>query len=238
MRSLILGEGQIGSSVANVISRDDEVIVFDKKGGEPPIVKAVDILHICFPCWDAETFVLIVEEYIQMYQPMHVLIWATVPIGTTKLIRGAVHSPVEGRHPELSLSIKSMVRWLGVNDAEEGYFFEMYFKKLQMRTRTVQSSNFTEALKLLSTTEYGINLVFADYKAKVAKEIGMEYDLTKEWNRDYNKLYHNIHMSDRFQKFVLDAPGGYIGGHCVVPNAKLLYEQFPDMIVKLVEDMG
>lgn len=242
-RSLVLGNGQIGQSVTDVVSRGKnktEVIVYDSKDmNEPPILQNVDILHICFPYIQNgkhDDFVESVKYYMQKYQTRHVVIWSTVPIGTTKQIRGAVHSPVEGRHPKLASSIRSMTRWIGYNDSESAQFFTYYFLDLQLIPRPIRNSDFTEALKLLSTTEYGINVEFARYKKKVADELGMDFDLTKQWNRDYNKLYHNLGM-DWAQKFVLDAPNGPKGGHCVTPNARLLYEQFPDELVKIVGEM-
>lgn len=171
MISIVIGNGEVGQAVSQVISRSDIVTVYDKKGGEPPIVKGVDILHVCFPY--GKKFVEYVNQYITKYRPWHVIIWSTVPIGTTKQIRGAVHSPIEGVHPELANSIKAMTRWIGTNYLGEGHFFEGYFKKLFMGTRLVNNSDFTEFLKLRSTSKYGINLVWTDYENKVAESIGM-----------------------------------------------------------------
>jgi UDP-N-acetyl-D-mannosaminuronate dehydrogenase len=237
MISFIAGAGQIGNAVADNIAKTDKVYIYDwKVSEEMPIIQGVDIVHICFPCKDQGKFIKNVNQYILKYKPMHVLIWSTVPIGTTKRIRGAVHSPVEGVHPRLTSSIKQMARWIGANDRVEGEFFESYFKGLMIRPRIVNSSDFTEALKLLSTTEYGVNIEFARYKKQVADKIGMDYELAKEWNRDYNKLYHNLGIPWA-QKYVLNAPQGAKGGHCVTPNARLLYEQFPDDLVGIVGEL-
>lgn len=236
MISLVVGKGQIGSAVTEVIKRSDKVYTFDLKDQEMPKVKNIDILHVCFPCDDQDKFVEYVNQYIETYKPMHVVIWATVPIGTTKLIRGAVHSPVEGVHPKLSLSIKAMVRWIGANDIGEADFFVRYFRALYLIPRKVDSSDFTEALKLLSTTEYGVNIEFARYKRQVADKLDMPYELTKLWNEDYNRLYRNIGI-DWAKKYVLDAPEGSKGGHCVTPNARILQGQFPDKLVEIVGEL-
>ena len=234
MNSLIIGNGQIGRAVREVITANDEVITYDKNDDNFEFKVNPDILHICFPY--SEKFIEEVKWYIQGVKPWHVIIWSTVPIGTTKKIRGAVHSPVEGTHPRLARSIKNSVKWIGANDEGETEFFERYFKDLFIRTKLVNSSDFTEALKLLSTTEYGVNIEFARYKKRVADAINMNYELTKEWNQHYNKLYHNLGI-DWAQKYVLDAPVGPKGGHCVTPNAQLLYEQYPDELVKIVGEI-
>lgn len=239
MRSLVLGNGQIGQSVTEVIKRGGEVIVFDNKNmNEPPILKNVDILHVCFPYQQKgeHDFVETVDFYIQKYQTRRVIIWSTVPIGTTKKIRGAVHSPVEGRHPKLASSIRSMTRWVGFNQQEDASFFTPYFENLGLNAHFVPSSDFTEFLKLRSTSKFGINLAWTEYEAKVAEDLGMDFRLIKEFDIDYNKLYHNIGM-DWAQRYILDPPNGKIGGHCVVPNAELLNEQYPSVLLEMIKDM-
>jgi hypothetical protein len=130
-----------------------------------------------------------------------------------------------------------MERWLSYNALSEKDFFEGYFSSINMRYKSVSSTDFTEALKLLSTSEYGINIAFADYKQKVAESIGMPYGLTKEWNAEYNRLYHELGMGKRIKKYVLDKPNGACGGHCVVPNAKILNEQYPSELLEKIIDM-
>lgn len=236
MKSLIIGRGEIGKAVSQVIGRKDTVISYDVYDGPPRYIKDVDILHICFPFVDGVDFVSQVKEYIAQFKPMHVIIWSTLPIGTTKLVIGAVHSPVEGVHPNLVESIKKMTRWIGANNPGEGEFFANYFRDLQMAAKVVDSSDYTEFVKIRSTAKYGINLVFTDYEASIAKDIGMDFEILKDYDRDYNKLYHNLRM-DWAQRYILDPPGGKIGGHCVVPNAKLLDENYPSELLKMILEM-
>lgn len=234
MNSFIAGGGQIGQAVAEVISRKDKVITYDRSGGEMPIVQGVDILHICFPY--GKKFIENVNNYVNKYKPWHVIIWSTVPIGTTKQIRGAVHSPIEGRHPQLTMSIRSMVRWVGANDKVEAEFFMAYFKDLWLKAKIVDDSNHTEFLKLRSTAKYGINLVWTDYEAQVAEELGMEFGKLQDFDRDYNRLYHNLGMKWA-QRYVLRPPKGKIGGHCVRENSFLLDKQFPNDMLKMIQAM-
>lgn len=228
MKAAIIGYGEIGQAVHQVIG---QAYPIDK---EPVDLPKMDILHICFPY--SETFIKDVKNYIKQYKPWHVVIWSTVPIGTTKQIKGAVHSPVEGRHPNLVSSIKNSVRWLGYNDKEEGLFFKKYFEERFINTRAINSSDFTEFLKLRSTAKYGINIVWTDYEASVAKQIGMDFELVKDFDRDYNKLYHNLDMP-QFKRYILDPPKGKISGHCILPNAEILDEQFPHELLKQIKGM-
>lgn len=221
--------GEIGKAI-HAIFPDAETVDMDIKD----IESSVDVMHICFPY--SESFVQYVKEYQTLYNPKHTIIYSTVQVGTTATIARAVHSPVEGRHPDLELSIRQMTRWLG-GEADECMFFKNLFSDKGISSKVVASSDYTEALKLLSTTEYGINIVMADYKAAIAEQIGMDYELAKEWNRDYNKLYRELGEDSRFQKYVLDPPEGVIGGHCVRENAAILQEFIDDDILDLILQM-
>lgn len=233
MRSLIVGRGQIGSAVAQTIAKRDDVVTYDVNDGPVVEIKGVDILHICIPFKDESSFLSVVQYYINYYKPIHVLIWSTVSIGITKKIPGAVHSPVEGRHPNLAMSVRTMVRWIGTNNRGEGEFFAAYFKECWIKTHVVPNSDFTEFLKLRSTAKFGINVAWTDYEAGVADSLQMDFKLLKDFDRDYNKLYRNLGM-EWASRYILNRPNGQIGGHCVVPNAKLLNDQFPSDLLKKI----
>lgn len=230
MNQVIIGYGEIGRAIHELIG-DADIVEIDS-----PIYEVeYDIMHVCIPY--SNGFIMSLLDYIEQLGPKHVVIYSTLPIGTTSLFVGAVHSPIEGKHPNLGESVRVMERWIGASDASEGAFFQNYFKDLGLRTRLLASPDFTEALKLLSTTEYGINIEFARYKKHVADSLGMNYELMKDFNREYNRLYKALGMDDRYQKYVLDAPDGPKGGHCVTPNARLLAEQYPNEMVKIVGEL-
>jgi len=219
-KHLIVGMGEIGQAI-KAIFKDAQTLDLESKD----IMSPLEVLHICFPF--SESFVDDVITYQHRFNPSHTIIYSTVPIGTTKQILGAVHSPIEGRHPELELSIRTMPRWIGVNDNEEGFFFTGLFTDKYINTRQVFNSDFTEFLKIRSIAKYGINLIWTDYEKSVADKIDMDFELLKEFDRDYNKLYHEL-GENWAQRYILDPPEGKIGGHCLVPNAKLLNEQYPN----------
>lgn len=238
MNHLVIGMGEIGNAVYELIGTNssDTLYSFDSKDGERvDIPRDLSVMHICFPFSD--NFVKQVKEYIVQYEPRHIIIWSTVAIGTTRLLKhNVVHTPVEGRHPKLLRSLQIMHRWLGSTSLAELKFFGDYFQKLGLRPRKIPHPETTEALKLLSTTKYGINLVFADYMNQVLTEVGGDYELSKQWDKDYNELYRALKMP-QFQKYVLDPPGGRIGGHCVRENAMILQEDYDDDILDLIVGM-
>lgn len=230
MNFLIIGMGEVGQGLFKVLSSKYTTLARDK---DPLIItQKIDVLHIAIPYSDQ--FSIHVGNYISLYKPKLTIIYSSVPIGTSEKL-GAVHSPVEGKHPAIGLSIQNSARWIGSTDEKKLQLASKLWEKI-VPVRTLPSADFTEALKLLSTTEYGINIEFARYKKKVADAIGMDYVATKQWNLDYNNLYQRVGMPWA-SKYILDAPEGPKGGHCVTPNAKLLYEQYPDEIVKIVGEL-
>jgi len=233
MNHLITGYGEIGKAVAQIIG-EKTIDIIDEGHTAPGPNRRVDILHVCFPYDDK--FVDEVNSYVDTYKPRHTIIYSTVAIGTTVQIPGAVHSPVEGKHPDLATSMRLMSRWVGANDKEEAAFFEGFFAGKGIRPHVVMDSNFTEFLKLRSTSKYGINLMWTDYEEGVAADLGMPFELINDFDRDYNQLYRTMGL-DQYQRYILTPPNGKIGGHCVVPNAKILGEQYPDDMLKRLGEM-
>jgi UDP-N-acetyl-D-mannosaminuronate dehydrogenase len=135
----------------------------------------------------------------------------------------------------IGLSIQNSARWIGSSDKKLLKQAKKLWEKI-VPVRELPSASFTEALKLLSTTEYGVNIEFARYKKQVADSLGMDYVAMKQWNLDYNNLYQRLgHLE--YQKYILDPPEGPKGGHCVTPNAKILNEQYPYEMVKIVGEL-
>ncbi len=231
--SLIVGRGEIGKALLAFLNEmKAKVFIRDVRSVKVP---KIDVLHIAFPY--SEDFISQVRSYIELYDPQLTIVYSTLPIGTTQEVgHDIVHSPVEGRHPNLESSIAMGVRWLGSSNKNALADAVMFWKPYVKTIRTVSSSGHTEFLKLRSTAKYGVNIVWADYEASVAKELDMDFDALKQFDLDYNTLYSQMGLN-QFQRYILDPPGGQIGGHCVVPNAEILDVQFPHPMLGLIKDM-
>jgi len=230
MTNLVIGMGEVGNGLFKVLQEEGSVYAKDLK---PMLVgHKIDIIHICFPY--SETFNDEVKKYIKLYKPELAIVYSTVPIGTCEKL-GVVHSPIEGKHPALGLSIQNSARWLGSSDEKLLYRAEKFWKKF-VSVRKLPSANFTEWLKLRSTSKYGINLVWTQYEAEVSKKLGMDFSAVRQFDMDYNQLYRNLGMPE-YQRYILDPPKGKIGGHCIVPNAELLNEDYPDDMLDMIVEM-
>jgi len=187
--------------------------------GESPLL--VDFLHLCIP-WSAD-FVKEAKKYQQTYNPKITIVHSTVPIGTTSKLKNAVHSPVMGRHDNMEESISRTTKWIGGELARDA---EAQFRLINVRCRLLPTSEETEALKLLSLAKYGMSIAFAQYQQNICSKYGFRYENIVEWDQEYNRA-----VRPGLQRPILWPPGEEIGGHCVVPGAKILFSQEPNPII-------
>lgn len=237
MNNLIAGFGEVGQAVSEVVKGYHHVSKYDtaiKHNVSTP--RNISVLHICFP--PSPTFVDDVRDYMIKYDPVITIIWSSVPIGTTRSLGpGVVHSPVEGVHPNLALSIRTMDRWIGCNTESDIEFVKTYFEDMNIATKIVSSSDYTEFLKLRSTSKYAVNIIWTGYEKYVADQLGMDFEYVKEFDKSYNRLYEALEMP-QYQRYILDPPEGPIGGHCLVSNAEILYEQYPSDLLEKIREYG
>lgn len=225
MKCVLAGYGEIGKAVAEVYGGAHEIAIMDGKQGYVVHRHQTDILLVAIP-FNSE-FVGVVTEYQKIFNPIATIIFSTVAIGTTEQIPDAVHSPVEGKHPNLAESIRLMPRWVGGQNETAVEFLELFHPVM----RVVRNPKATEALKLMSTSKYGVNIEFARYQKQVSDAVGMDYELVKAFDQDYNELYRELGYP-QYQRYILDAPVGNTGGHCVVPNSKILDAKYPSVFLK------
>jgi hypothetical protein len=228
MNQIVIGRGQIGSALVEVLGCASH----DATDGDPQPNK-YGVLHIAIPY--THRFTVDVAAYERWYDSYLTIIYSTVPIGTCEK-NGWVHSPIEGKHPDLAESLSIFPRFIGSSHKFRQIgaqrIWEPYTECILL-----DSADHTEFLKLRSTARYGVNLAFADYEQHVADTIGMDWAYLKMFDTEYNLLYEDMNV-DWAKRYVLDPPNGYIGGHCVVPNAKILNDQYPDDMLETVIRMG
>jgi hypothetical protein len=225
MKIVLIGFGEVGKAIYQLIAPHyKDIKIIDQKYFDRKEIPKTDILLVTIPY--TETFIHTIKEYQRQAQPKSTIIFSTVPIGICRSL-DASHSPIEGKHPFLYESIKKSPRWIG------GYNEQVleFFKPINLVLRLADKPETTEFLKLRSTTLYGLNIEFARYSGEVCKNLGIEYELVKCFDKDYNELYLSIGLG-QYGRYILDPPQGKIGGHCILPNADLLYRQFPDNLIK------
>jgi len=210
MTNLIIGYGEIGKGIHNVVGGD----YIDRLEGKYE-EKHYDIIHICIPY--SNYFNSTVKGYIKRFTPKITIVHSTVPVGTCKKL-GVVHSPVRGVHPHLEEGIRTFVKYFGGEQAREA---AKYFETFGIKTKTTKSSNDTEALKLWSTTQYGAMILLNKEIFNWCKKHKVDFDLVyTDANQTYNEGYIKLGRPEVVRP-VLKYTEGKIGGHCVANNTKL-----------------
>jgi UDP-N-acetyl-D-mannosaminuronate dehydrogenase len=214
-KHLIIGAGEVGSSLYGVLNKRYPVWLRDKNND---LSGRFEVLHIAYP--PVKNFIKITKDYIKKYKPKLVVIHSTVPIGTTKRIAPfAVHSPIRGIHPRLADGIKTFVKYFGGRDAIKA---SRYFSAIGIKVENFKNPETTELLKILDTAYYAWNIIFAKETKRICDKFGLDFgEVYTIANQDYNDGYKKLGMPYVVRP-VLRAVPGKIGGHCLIPNCNFL----------------
>lgn len=262
--SFVLGLGEIGKAVYQLLSSyqsapyfsDEGVVAYKDLNEEDIPAGTYTYFHICIPY--SSNFINIVKDEVLKYGPQSmtrdtpilVVVNSTVPIGTCRKLENAfarsdirvAHMPVRGKHPNLVGGIKSFDSILGAKDFITGLKIKNYLEErgsFDFRPdRVLNNYEESEAAKLLDTTYYGVCIAFHDYANQVCKENNLDFDnVVTSYNESYNTGYKKLGY-EKYTRPILSPPNGPIGGHCVVPNAKLLKAVKDSLLLKAIIDVG
>lgn len=228
----ILGFGEVGQAIAKFYKKPQ--IKDLKRTGN---FKNLDVLHICIP-W-SKGFCNFVRKEIKNSNAWLVIIHSTVAPGTTRylntLFKGiVVHSPVRGVHPFLYVGIKTFTKYVGGEDKLTVKQAVRHLKSIGIKAENFGSSISTEIAKLLDTTYYGLCIAWAGEMEKICNRYGADvHKIIYKYNRSYNTGYKKLRKSNVIRP-ILFPPEGGIGGHCVIPNAKILKSKFKSKAIDLV----
>lgn len=232
----ILGPGEVGLSLKSLYSTKG-VVVATKDKNDTFFFEKLDILNVCIPY--TNRFIETVKEEILHSNPTLTIVHSTVPIGTTNKLSeelsndyNIVHSPVRGNHPNLSQSIQTFVKYVGSNNPTALKLAVTHLRELDIQIHACNTFEKTEAAKLLCTTYYGLCIAWHNEVKTLCEKHNINLDLIKNWNETYNKGYEAMGMK-KFTRPILDPPTDHkIGGHCVIPNAELLNNEFESNLIK------
>lgn len=223
---LVVGSGEVGTAVFNVLAGHYSSV--SKRDKVSDLVGRFDVMHVCLP--SLKDFVGVAKKYIKEYKPRLVIVHSTVPVGTTKKIAPfAVHSPIRGVHPHLEKGIRTFVKYFGGAKAKQA---AKIFSDMGIRTQVFRNSEATELGKILDTTYYGWNIIFAKEVARICGRLHLDFDEVYTIpNLEYNEGYRKLGRGN-VARPVLKAMKGKIGGHCIIPNCELLDDWLTDTLKK------
>jgi len=222
----VVGLGEVGKPLLDLISKCHKTLGVDVV---PPVGKTrgVDVLHVCFP-FQIPDFVGEVARYIKLFEPKLTIIHSTVAVGTTRRVAertGAqvVYSPVRGKHAQMLQDLTRYTKFIGALDRKAAESAAMHFESFGLTSKILSSPEAAEIAKLSETTFFGLMIAWAQEIERYADQADQSYE-------EIVSFYEEIGFFPKVKYFP-----GVIGGHCVMPNIKLL-RQFDDSeILRAIE---
>lgn len=229
MKTIIIGMGEIGTALYEILNEHYPCCTFDIKKGLNGETGEIEIMHICFPYSD--DFIDKVEKYKKEYNPKYVVIHSTVPMGTSARLN-SIDSPVIGIHPHLFESIKTFTKFLGGKDADK---VADYFRRAGIKIYITKNSNATELMKFLDTTYYGLCIEYTKEVKEICDRYNIPFELWTLWTENYNQGYKKLGYAEYVRPNLVPIIKK-IGGHCILPNLIFLDNDFTRLIKKRNEE--
>jgi UDP-N-acetyl-D-mannosaminuronate dehydrogenase len=226
MNVVVAGLGEVGKPILELVSEQHNAIGVDIS---PPVerIAQVDVLHVCYP-FEINDFVGETARYIERYKPALTIINSTVGIGTTRAISertgtAVVNSPVRGKHACMLEELRLYTKFVGAADPEAGEQAARHFQSVGVNTTILSSPEATELAKLTETTYFGLMIAWAQEIERYCDQVGANYD-------EVVSFYEGIKFFPPVKYFP-----GIIGGHCVMPNIKILSRLDRSVILEAIE---
>jgi len=222
---IVVGLGEVGRPLLELVGTRHEAVGVDIN--TPEAAPGCDVMHVCFPYTD-EKFVPEAVRYIKKYRPALTIINSTVAPGTTRRIAmesrtPVAHSPVRGKHARMKEEMLRYVKFVGAIEKEAGEKACAHFGSIGMRTKLLASPEASELSKLTETTYFGVLIAWAQEVERYCKELGVNYD-------EVASFYEEIRFFPPVKYFP-----GVIGGHCVMPNIRILKRTFESGLLDAIE---
>jgi len=243
---LICGKGEIGTAMGQVVEHGGFVVdyydpikkVFPTTDPMDQHFAGYDVVHICYPIKSAED---IYPDVDWVSKNAVVIIDATIPIGLATQINETfkkegwqyllLHSPVRGRHPAMVDGLHKYVKFVGPADparyTEAVDFCVFYYTQLGIPFRVLSSADACALGKLLDTTWYLTQIVFANQVSLICAKHHLNFNEVYtqfQETGDTGVKFENIDGRAVCNQFVprpVMVPGA-IGGHCLLPNLEIL----------------
>jgi UDP-N-acetyl-D-mannosaminuronate dehydrogenase len=216
-----------------VYGLDSDVKKMHENSQKPSkLPKQIDTVHICIPYEDQNEFIKNVVNYAEKFKPKLLIINSTIPPGTTKNIQNqcnclVAHSPVRGVHknPEhMKWEMKRWTKYVGGASAKAADATCKHFEKMGLKVKMLNGSAETELAKLFETT----------YRAWMISCFQEMHRIARTFNADFSEVVDFIEDTHRTR---LDRPimfPGFIGGHCLIQNTKLLLKSYDSKFLRLI----
>lgn len=238
----ILGNGEIGSSLHKVYQMGgvSDVVVRDPYQGLDTTLSECEIVNVCVPFSAYDALLKMIQD-LDLRRNCVVIIQSTVGLGCTDRLQAdlpglvCVHSPVRGVHPNLTDGLLTFEKYVGVSDRfreDEALKSRIcsHVEALGMKPLVCRAKE-SELAKVVSTTLYGINIAAITDVSNLCGDNGVDFDVVfTQWQTGYNAGYTALGRPGVCRPVLTPVPENdvgerVIGGHCVLPNCRILREE-------------
>jgi UDP-N-acetyl-D-mannosaminuronate dehydrogenase len=226
-KTLVVGLGEVGGAIAAILDRNETVLRHDL---EPVEIKAaIGVLHLCIPFQSHLQFQHAALLYIERFKPELTIIHSTVLPGATRSIAeksGAAlaYSPVRGKHVRMEDDLLRYTKFVAAPQQAEADIAIAHLERAGMKTRRIAEVETLELAKLAETTYFGVCIAFAQELNRYAQQVGANYSEAIEF-------FDEVKFLPRERYYP-----GFIGGHCVMPNIRLLLQIAPSALLEAIVD--
>jgi UDP-N-acetyl-D-mannosaminuronate dehydrogenase len=209
---VVAGLGEVGKPLFELVSKCYDTVGVDVSPVER--IDGVEVLHVCYP-FQIKDFMGETARYIEFFNPALTIINSTVAVGTTRAIAertgvAVVNSPVRGKHIRMREELRHYTKFVGAMDPAAGEQAAEHFASAGLKTKVLSSPEATELAKLTETTYFGLMIAWAQELERYCDRSGQDYE-------EIISFYDEIKFFPPVKYFP-----GIIGGHCVMPNIKIL----------------
>jgi UDP-N-acetyl-D-mannosaminuronate dehydrogenase len=210
---MIVGLGEVGSALAQVLKRNGRVLEHDVERRE--FDESVGVMHICFPFTRQAGFVTATLSYIERFKPELTVINSTVVPGTTRAIAeqssaSIAYSPVRGKHFRMVDDLLKYRKFVAGIDDRSATRAAAHFRAAGMTFQLINKVETLELAKLAETSYFGVLIAFAQELNRYANQVNADYAEALDFFDEVDFLPRTKYHP------------GFIGGHCVIPNIQLL----------------
>jgi UDP-N-acetyl-D-mannosaminuronate dehydrogenase len=224
-RTLVVGLGEVGGALAQVLESSGPILKHDIERVE--IEGPIGVMHLCIPFSSQAQYEQAALEYIERFRPALTIINSTVLPGTTRSIgarSGArvAFSPVRGKHVRMVEDLGHYIKFVAAVDPQVASMAVRHFESVGLKPRTMSKVETLELAKLAETTYFGVLIAFAQELNRFAEHLRADYFFAEHLRADYfeaTDFFEEVDFLPRTKYFP-----GFIGGHCVIPNIKLLQQ--------------
>lgn len=241
-KNVVVGLGEIGSPILQLISRTNIAVGYDinqnlvdeeklRKFEKLPTL----LLHICIPF--SKNFSKNVNSLFKKFNPEIIVMHSTISPGTTSELQSIlpipiIYSATRGVHKRMLRDLKRYTKFFAIEpDAPNRQWaintYKKTMKKSKVKTKQMSMPITLELAKIVvDTSYYGWLITYSQLSNMIAIKNKVSYD--EMWQ-----------FSDEIHKFLGNRPKmfpGFIGGHCVIPNLNLIKNDTLDLIKEINQD--